>query len=229
MLTTLLESRGRSPRRRIAMSASAIAHCVLLIMLVMARARGDSIGGPDDPEVTNLVYVEPQREQAPRAIADPRTAAQPRVVLPTLLPPLILDHEAIGPAVRVDLPSGPIVATFPRGGFSRGDSVAHVAEAVMTAMSVDQPVELVPGQRPPRYPAALERAGIAGTVTAQFVVDTAGHVEKGSVAMLHATHPAFAEAVATRLAALRFVPALARGRVVRQLVEQRFQFEVVRR
>ena len=99
----------------------------------------------------------------------------------------------------------------------------------MTAMSVDQPVELVPGQRPPRYPAALERAGIAGAVTVQFVVDTAGHVEKGSIAILRATHPAFSDAVATRLAALRFVPALARGRVVRQLVEQRFQFEVVRR
>lgn len=211
------------------MAASAIAHCVLLIMLVMARARGDSIGGPDDPEITNLVYVEPQRDYAPRVIADPRTAAQPSVVLPTILPPIVLDHKAIAPAAPVDLPSRPIVATFPRGGFSRGDSVAHDAAAVMTAMAVDQPAELVPGQRPPRYPAALERAGIAGAVTAQFVVDTAGHVEKGSVAILHATHPAFSDAVATRLAALRFVPALARGRVVRQLVEQRFQFEIVRR
>ena len=89
MLTTLLESRGRSPRRRIAMSASAIAHCVLLVMLVMARARGDSIGGPDDPEVTNLVYVEPQRGHAPRGITDLRTAAQPSVVLPTILPPIV--------------------------------------------------------------------------------------------------------------------------------------------
>jgi hypothetical protein len=35
--------------------------------------------------------------------------------------------------------------------------------------------------------------------------------------------------VQERLAAIRFVPARARGRVVRQLVQQRFHFEVVRR
>ena len=229
MLATLLESRGRSPRRRIAMAASAIAHCVLLIMLVMTRARGDSIGGPDDPEITNLVYVEPQGDHAPSAIADPRTRAQPSVVLPTILPPIVLDHEEITPAVRVDLPSGSILATFPRGGLSQRDSVAHVADDVMTAMSVDLPVVLLPGQRPPHYPAALERAGIPGTVIAQFVVDTAGHVENGSVVILQATHRDFANAVASRLKALRFVPARAQGRHVRQLVEQPFQFAVVRR
>lgn len=230
MLATLLESRGRSPRRRIALSASAVAHCFLLIMLVMARARGDSIGDPNDPEVTGLVYVDPNREQAPpRVAADSRTPSQPIVDLPTIPPPFVLDHESIAPVVRADFPSSPIVATFPRDGVSRGDSVAHVADAVMTAMAVDQPVELVPGQRPPRYPALLERAGIAGAVTVQFVVDTAGHVENGSVVILQATHPDFAGAVTSRLKAFRFVPARAQGRHVRQLVEQRFQFEVVRR
>ncbi|HEV8362381.1 MAG TPA: TonB family protein, partial [Gemmatimonadaceae bacterium] len=100
---------------------------------------------------------------------------------------------------------------------------------VMTAMTVDQPVELIPGQRPPRYPPMLERAGIAGDVVAQFVVDTAGRVERASVDIQQATHVEFARAVQDRLAALRFVPARARGRAVRQRVEQRFHFEVVRR
>ncbi len=229
MLTTLLESRGRSPKRRIAMSASAIAHCLLLIMFVMTRARGDSLGGPNDPEVTNLVYVEPKHDHVPpRAAADPRTPSPSSVELPPIRPPIVLDDETIGPLARVDLSSDHIVPTFSRDVLARGDSVARVDD-VMTAMAVDQPVELVPGQRPPRYPAALERAGIAGAVTVQFVVDTAGHVENGSVVILHATHPDFAGAVATRLEAFRFVPARAQGRHVRQLVEQRFQFEVVRR
>jgi TonB family protein len=90
------------------------------------------------------------------------------------------------------------------------------------------PVEVIAGQRPPRYPLALERAGVAGDVVAQFIVDTAGRVERGSITILHTSHSGFATAVRERLGALRFVPARARGKLVRQLVEQRFLFEVAR-
>ncbi len=230
MLATLLESRRRSPRRRVALSTSAVAHCIMLIVLVMARARGDSPDRAEDPELTNLVYVEPNREQAPaRNAVHSGTRSLPTAELPSAPPPAVLDHDAIGPVARLDLPSGPIVVTFSQGPFAHADTVAPRAGDVMTAIAVDQPVELVPGQRPPRYPTMLERAGIAGAVAVQFVVDTAGHVERGSVVVLHSTHADFAAAVESRLMALRFVAARARGRVVRQLVEQRFQFEVVRR
>ena len=40
MLATLLESRARSPRQRVAMVASIFGHVVLLSVLVLARADG---------------------------------------------------------------------------------------------------------------------------------------------------------------------------------------------
>jgi TonB family protein len=136
----------------------------------------------------------------------------------------------------VDVPSvllAPDVGSFvTTRHLTSGDSIVPNAvreSTILTERTVDEPVELLPHQAPPRYPPQLERAGVGGDVLVQFVVDTSGRVERGSVAILQSSHDEFASAVQQRLAALRFVPARARGRVVRQLVEQRFTFEVVRR
>lgn len=72
---------------------------------------------------------------------------------------------------------------------------------------------------PPRlvYPPALEAAGIAGRVTLQFIIDTAGVVEGPSVKVLATTHEAFANAAREGLAEARFTPARFGGHPVRQL------------
>lgn len=231
MLATLLESRGRSPRRRVAMTASVVAHSVLLIVLVMARARGSSADGADDPLPTNIVYIAPEQQQPPRETWS--THPVDRSLRPPLdIAPVMVDADAIADVMPHVGPVGPILPAFPRGPFARADTAARAAGDLgdlLTSLAVDHQVEILPGQRPPRYPVALERAGIAGDVTVQFIVDTTGRVERGSLTILAATHPDFARAVQESLPALRFVPALARGRVVRQLVEQRFHFELVRR
>jgi len=230
MLTTLLESRGRSPRRRIALAASAIAHCLLMIGLVMARPRGGSATAASEPELPHIVWVAPEQEhRVQHDQRQPNAASLAGATLPPIVPQIVVDPQIASPAARIAMPSGPIRPSFGGEHFARGDRASLTADAVLTEMAVDHPVEMFPGQRPPRYPAALERAGIAGAVTVQFVVDTAGRVEGGSVRVLHATHGDFAAAVEARLKSFRFVPARARGRLVRQLAEQRFQFEVVRR
>jgi periplasmic protein TonB len=231
MLGTLLESRKRSSRRRFATVMSAIAHCILLIGLVMARAQGTS-AGMSKPVATNVVYIAPKPQQPPPITRPaPMNSALPIPDFPSL------PHVIVAP-VRIDnvldatrLP-GEVATNFSTTGTAiTRDTITPAGSIgdVMTAMTVDRQVELIPKQRPPRYPFALERAGITGDVVAQFVVDTTGRVERASVDIQQATHAEFARAVQERLAALRFVPARARGHAVRQLVQQRFHFEVVRR
>lgn len=230
MLATLFESRGRSPRRRIALSASAVVHSLLLIVVVMARPRGGSATDANEPELPHIVWVAPEQEhRMHREQRQPSAGSLTYATLPPIVPRIVVDPEIVGPDVRIAMPREPVVTRFGSALSASADTAARVADAVLTEMAVDHPVEMLPGQRPPQYPTALERAGIAGAVAVQFVVDTAGRVERGSVRVLHATHSDFAVAVEGRLATLRFVPARARGRLVRQLVEQRFQFEVVRR
>ena len=91
---------------------------------------------------------------------------------------------------------------------------------------VEKPVVARADSPRPRYPELLRSAGVGGEVVAQFVVDTLGRVEVGSVRVLRATHPLFAQAVERTLPVARFIPAEAGGHRVRQLVQQPFAFAV---
>ncbi len=75
------------------------------------------------------------------------------------------------------------------------------------------------------YPPALYASATPGLVIAEFVVDTLGHVEDGTVGIVSATAPLFSDAVRVALTTATFVPAQKGGRPVRQLVQQPFQFE----
>jgi protein TonB len=70
----------------------------------------------------------------------------------------------------------------------------------------------------------LRASGIEGQVVVQFVVDTAGAVESGSMRILGSTNDLFVSAVRTALRSARFRPAEAGGRKVRQRVQQAFTF-----
>jgi periplasmic protein TonB len=100
---------------------------------------------------------------------------------------------------------------------------------ILTAMTVEKPVLPLDGNPAPRYPTMLARAGVEGEVLLQFVVDTVGAVEPGSIHSIRATQPQFESAVREALVRARFVPAEYGGHRVRQLVEQSFTFAITRR
>lgn len=91
---------------------------------------------------------------------------------------------------------------------------------------VDKPVFMAPGAPTPAYPDMLRNAGIAGGVMVEFVVDTLGRVEQGSAHVLQSDHDQFSAAVRSVLPRLRFIPAEAQGRKVRQLVRLPFRFDL---
>lgn len=75
------------------------------------------------------------------------------------------------------------------------------------------------------FPPPLFAARVAGLVVAEFVVDSAGRVEDGTLGIISSTAPWFTDAVRVALETASYVPAIKDGRPVRQLVQQRFQFD----
>lgn len=78
------------------------------------------------------------------------------------------------------------------------------------------------------FPPSLYAAKVPGLVIAEFVVDTAGHVEDRTVGIVSSTSPLFTDAVRLALETATFVPAVKDGRRVRQLIQQPFKFDVQR-
>lgn len=80
------------------------------------------------------------------------------------------------------------------------------------------------GAARPQYPASLRGSGVAGSVRAQFVVDTTGAVDLTTLKIMAATNEVFVTEVRRALAGMQFSPARIGGRAVRQLVITEFPF-----
>jgi TonB family protein len=105
--------------------------------------------------------------------------------------------------------------------------ILHVPreEPVYFEFQVAKPVAPRPGNPAPRYPPELRARGIQGDVLLQFVVDSAGKPEPGTLRVLRSTDPEFAHEATRVVRLMRFFPAqLADGKRVRQLVQMPFQF-----
>jgi len=101
--------------------------------------------------------------------------------------------------------------------------------AVFNAEQVDRRATLdTQRSSPPAFPPPLYAEGLRGLVVAEFVVDTAGKVEEGTVGIVSSTAPLFTEAVRVALASSNYFPAQKNGHAVRQLVHQPFEFSVDR-
>lgn len=105
-------------------------------------------------------------------------------------------------------------------------SDAH-ATLLYLADQVDAEVTRDASSEGPHYPDSLQVAGVEGSVTAEWVVDSAGHADTATFRALAATHPLFEAAVREVLPRMRFHAATAGGVAVAQLVRQGFQFRMV--
>jgi TonB family protein len=91
---------------------------------------------------------------------------------------------------------------------------------------VARPATQAADTKRPEYPAAMRGSGVGGDVLVQFVVDTTGLPVAGSLKVLKASRPEFAEAVKAAFPGMKFSPAqVADGRKVRQLVQMPFVFK----
>lgn len=123
-------------------------------------------------------------------------------------------------------PYRPLKPRGNRANVSVADLVA--AKEVHTADKVDIVAVLKPGTAIVLYPDSLYGSGISGRVLAEFVVDTAGALERPTIGIVSSSHPAFSQAVMAALMTAEFKPAIRNGRPVRQVVQLPFIFEPIR-
>lgn len=114
-----------------------------------------------------------------------------------------------------------------RGEVPFGPPPRLVPDSIFSVLEVDEMVERYDESAAPAYPRELADMGIDGQVQATYVVDTAGGVDPATIQVLHSDDPRFTESVLNALGAMRFRPARRGGKAVRQLVEQRFRFQIV--
>ena len=90
--------------------------------------------------------------------------------------------------------------------------------------AVDKPVVTERRSAVPRYPASLQGTGVGGCTLVQFIIDTTGRVDRGTLRLLSYSHREFVEAVWEAVPGMRFTPAEVGGEKVIQLVEREFTF-----
>lgn len=230
MPNRLLHHHGPQPRSRTGAALSITLHT--LGAVAAFAASDDRVHRFDPPDVQETKFVLQARSDEPvveaarggAASAAPPVDAPPPVVVPPITVPIGLAEFTLDSRPITDAdwsrPSGHDNATAVDGG---------VSGAPLAAAQVERPVVLIPGSPSPRYPATLRAAGIEGDALVQFVVDTTGRVELKTFAVLRSTHDLFTMAVRAALAEMRFIPAEAGGRRVRQLVQQPFMFALAPR
>jgi periplasmic protein TonB len=232
----LPESQPQRQRRVGGAIVSTVVHLVFIALAVRATGLEAEVA----PHVTpvKLIYVEPPSPQpaTPQVHqpTTPPTSAGPAVpVPPTPVLPIIdvIEPGIPEPGIAIDPTAwerrGHVAAVASAGNPGTGRS-PNASDGVMTEDVVDKPILAIPGTATPRYPSMLQSAGVEGDVRAQFVVDTLGRVEQGSIRILDTSHDLFASAVRDALSRARFKAAEAGGRRVRQLAEQAFTFRITR-
>jgi protein TonB len=223
MFATLLESGTTLRRRPGTVSLSAVLHIALVaggVALSQHRPIEKTI--IDFPG--HVVYVDPRvRTTGQRAATGTSRGGAtngPRFHLPDLSGFDIETPSGVG-----EVPLGDASVSGADAGSGVGGGAAS-SDAIYSAAVVEKSAIALSGNRTPIYPELLRKAGIEGSVLVQFIIDTTGRLEPGSVRILKSQHELFSAAVRNALLNHRFLPAEAGGRKVRTLVEQRFDFAI---
>lgn len=233
MFSRLPESNARRERRTGGTVVSTVLHFVFIALAVRATS-GRATPAPTITPIAVPIYTQTPEPRRPvdRSQTSGPTSNSASVLPPapiTPVPTIDLDMRGIaevGPPVDIFARASDFDPTRIAGNGAATGSPNVSDGSPMPENLVDKPILAIPGTSSPRYPSMLQSAGVEGDVRAQFVVDTLGRVEQGSVRVLDTTHDLFGSSVRDALFRARFKPAEAGGRKVRQLAEQVFTFRI---
>lgn len=138
--------------------------------------------------------------------------------IPTTLPPIDLPVAGIPYIGRA-----PIGDPFDFPGTDVATGPLFTASTIYQESDVDD-VPVLRSAPAPRYPRVMAEAGIAGSVTLSFVIDTTGLVVAGSAKVVRSSHEAFVAAAEEAVYGSTFTPAKRRGEAVPVLVRQTVSF-----
>jgi periplasmic protein TonB len=228
MLDRLLETGARNRKSGWGGTVSVVVHSAIIgLAIVGTGTAGTRRGG--DP-IHYIPIAPPPSDPAPAAPRPPSsghgrsgTAALPTIPRIPVPGPVDLDIAPQTPGGATSADSA-VVADIVGSGSGVGSAMITDG-GVAHSDVVDSPVRVL-SERVPRYPETLRAAGIAGTVAMQFVIDTLGRVEPGSLRVLASTHELFTRAAVASLRDARFTPGEVAGHRVRTLVERSFRFDI---
>jgi protein TonB len=226
----LIESKAKR-QRTVGQTIMSVGLHGLLIFAAVRATQSVAESTKNKPVDTTMVFLKPPPPAPPPPPPPEVVVAQnppPKgfqtVVAPTDIPkdipPIDLKQKAFDPkdftgkGVEGGVASGVVGGTGP----------VDVKAQVFTEAELDDPVQPIT-QPTPRYPPVMQSAGIAGTVQVQYIVDTTGHTEPGSLKIIKSSHQAFEEPAKETIQKSVFKPARFRGRPVRQLVQQNISFK----
>jgi protein TonB len=234
MFGTLIESQPPTERSLGQTIFSLTLHGALLIGAVRAT-QGAAAEVRARRVDSTAVFIRPLEQPEVAHAATPTAASAvpagptfqtttPPLDIPIGIPPVDLG-DSFDPSRFTGVGSeGPVRPMIGSG--ATGDP-GPIGSGEFSRLEVDVPV-LYLGGGEPVYPPALRQSGVAGEVTLQFVVGAGGKVEAGSVKMISSTSPGFEAAAREAILRARFEPATIRGKAVRQLVQQKVLFNIVR-
>jgi protein TonB len=234
MFENLIETKPKKPKTVKTMILSVVIHAVLISGAVYGTLQAKE--ALEKPKAEKVEFVEMKKDEPPppeeKAPPPPEIVAAPPppkgfqvltapIKIPDVLPEIDLSKKMTDEA---DF-SGKGVA----GGIAKGvvGGTGPVSDQTYFEFQVEKQVSMA-GQANLRYPDMLRSANVEGEVLAQFVVDTTGRVEKGSVKILKSSHELFTNSVQAALGSMRFYPAEIGGRKVKQLVQQPFNFTLTK-
>jgi len=176
---------------------------------------------PPQQQVQNVVVTANPPPQGFQVVTPPEN-------IPTTIPPVDLNQhfdpkDFTGKGVEGGIAAGVVGGTGP----------VPIDGQVFLAAEVDQTPSLMNGtacqtELQNNYPPVMRTAGIPGRVVMQFVVNTDGHVDPGSVKISSSTNKAFEDPARKIISspACAYKAGTSRGQPVRVLVSQAVSFKL---
>jgi protein TonB len=234
MFENLIETKPKKPQTAKSMALSVFIHTLVIGGAVYGTMQAKE--AIDKPKAEKVEFVDMKKDEPPppkeEAPPPPEVVVAPPppkgfqvltapIKIPDVLPEIDLSKKVTD--------EGDFTGKGVAGGIGKGvvGGTGPVGDQTYFEFQVEKQVAAQPGPGP-RYPDMLRSANVEGEVLVQFVVDTTGRVENGSIKILKSSHDLFTNAVRTALASMRFYPAEIGGRKVKQLVQQPFNFTLTR-
>jgi protein TonB len=236
MFNQLLESKPQKKRSPGSTAFSIVFHSVLIGAAAWATANAAIKPEEVKSEKIEFVDVKPKEEPPPPKKVDipppPKDVTPPppkgfqQLNIPLEIPKVIPDIDLTKRVTNEADFSGKGVAGGTAKGVVGGTGPVGSDGTTYFEFQVENPAAQDRNSPRPRYPETLRSAGVEGEVRAQFVVDTTGRAEPGSLKILSATNELFAAEIRRAMPTMKFIPAMVGGRKVKQLVEQPFTFSL---
>jgi TonB family protein len=217
-------------------TTSIVTHAAVITLGILATRAALNAPAVLPPESSMLVFVPKPAEPPPpepkavpptqivNLVAPPAQGFQTVVApsdVPKVIPPVDMNQRPLDPRDFTGRGAEGGVADGVVGG-TGPVTMDAIFEATTDVAGFEPAIVLV--QPMPQYPTALASVGLEGRVTVEFVIDTTGKVERGSVKVIESTQPAFEAAAGSAIVGSLFRPARLRSTNVRQLTRQSVRF-----